>query len=52
MCPGVYMDDILIYSKTAEEHVANLKAVFERLAAMIWHAKEKKYVLFLPDVEF
>ena len=32
-CILVYMDDVLIYFKTAEEHVAHMKAVFERLAA-------------------
>ena len=51
-CVWVNMDDILIYSKTAEEHVAHVKAVFERLAAKNGHVKEKKCVLFLPEVEF
>ena len=46
------MDNILIYSKIAEEHVAHVKAVFVCLAAKNWHVKEKKFVLFLPEVEF
>ena len=48
----VYMDDILIYSKTADDHVAHVKAVFECLATKNWHVKGKKCALLLPEVEF
>ena len=51
-CVLVYMDDILICSKMAEDHVTHVKAVFECLAAKNWHVKEKKCALFLPEVEF
>ena len=39
-CVLVYIDDILIYSKTAEEYVAHIKAVFEHLAAKNYHVKK------------
>ena len=51
-CVLVYMDDILIYSKMADDHVAHVKAVFDCLAANNWHVKENKCALFLPEVEF
>ena len=51
-CVLVYMNDILIYSKMADDHVAHVKAVFERLVAKNWHIKEKKCTLFLLEVEF
>ena len=51
-CVLVCMDDILIYSKMADDHVVHVKAVFERLAAKNWHIKEKKCALFLPGVKF
>ena len=51
-CVLVYMDDILIYSKTASEHRDHVKQVFARLNAKGWHVKQKKCALFLPAVEF
>ena len=51
-CVLVYIDDTLIYSKTAEDHVTHVKAVFERLVAKNWHIKENRCALFLPEVEF
>ena len=50
-CVLVYMDDILIYSKMADDHVAFVKAVFEYLVTKNWHVNEKKCVLFLHEVE-
>ena len=32
-CVLVYMDDILIYSQTGDDHVAHMKVVFECLAS-------------------
>ena len=52
VCVLVYMDDILIYSKSAEQHVAHVKQVFARLSAKGWHCKQSKCALFLPSVEF
>ena len=38
-CVLAYMDDILIYSKMAGDHVVHVKAVFECLASKNWHVK-------------
>ena len=51
-CVLVHMDDILIYSKTADDHVVHVKAVLDCLAAKNWHVKKKKCALFLPKVGF
>ena len=48
----LYIDNILIYPKMAEDHVAHIKAVFECIAAKNWHVKEEKCVLFLPEAVF
>ena len=47
-----YLDDILIFSKTKEEHFTALNKVFSRLAKFKLVLKESKYALFLNSVTF
>ena len=48
----VYLDDVLIYSRTIEEHKVLLKKVFEILQKNKLFVKESKCSLFLESVEF
>ena len=48
----VYIDDILIYSKTYEEHLEHLEKVFERLREANLMIKLKKCKFCMPNVEF
>ena len=48
----VYLDDILIFTKTEEEHRQILAEVFRHLAHYSLYVKEKKCALFLSQVEF
>ena len=52
VCVLIYMDDILIFSKSAEEHHQHVRQVFECLNERKWHVKQKKCALFLEEVEF
>ena len=51
-CILVYMNNILIYSKTTAEHCTHVNQVFAHLNVKGWHIKLKKCELFLPAVEF
>ena len=51
-CVLVYMDNILIFSKSAQEHWRHVMQVFKKLNAYNWHVKSKKCALSLPEVEF
>ena len=48
----VYLDDVLIYSRTLEEHRKLLRAVFAKLKEFKLYIKESKYYLLMASVEF
>jgi len=48
----VYLDDILIYSNSTEEHRQYLRLVLEALRATKLFAKPKKYVFDQLEIEF
>ena len=48
----VFIDDILVYSKSAEEHEQHLRVVMERLRAHQLYAKFSKCEFWLQEVAF
>src|SRR6266542_3399266 len=48
----VYIDDLLIYSKTFEEHLEHIRKVFEKLREANLMVKLKKCKFCMPNVEF
>jgi hypothetical protein len=48
----VYLDNILIYSDTREQHVRDLRAVLERLRKFTLYASFKKCKFFTDTIEF
>lgn len=48
----VYLDDILVYSKSLDEHVAHLRAVLTKLREAGLYAKESKCTFAAKEVEY
>ncbi|MCG8047960.1 MAG: reverse transcriptase domain-containing protein, partial [Candidatus Thiodiazotropha endolucinida] len=48
----IYLDDIIVYSKTFEEHLENLREVFQRLQEANLKLNPKKCCLFRTEVSF
>lgn len=48
----IYLDDILVYSRTPEEHLRHVRLVLERLRAAKLFAKKEKCTFAAAEVEF
>ena len=48
----IYLDDIIIFSKTPEEHIKRLKGVFEKLAQAGLKLKPRKCELFKTKIAY
>ena len=48
----VYLDDILIYSKDADEHTKYLRLVLDRLRTYALYTNQKKYYFYTDSIEF
>ncbi|CAL9733436.1 unnamed protein product [Monosporozyma servazzii] len=48
----VYLDDILIYSKSEEDHWKHIKLVLNKLREHDLHAKKSKSAFFLSEISF
>ena len=48
----VYLDDILIYSRTKEEHLQHIRLVLERLRQQKYYAKLKKCEFMKNELDF
>ena len=48
----VYLDDILVYSKTEEEHVGHVTKVLQALKDVDLRVKLEKYEFYKQEIEF
>ena len=51
-CSVVYIDDILIFSNTEEEHLEHLRRVFAKLVSHAYHVRLQKCEFIKEEVEF
>ena len=51
-CVIIYLDDILVFSQTEEEHAAHLRQVLAILRANKLYSKASKCAFFQNEVEF
>ncbi|MCO5587867.1 hypothetical protein L7F22_041819 [Adiantum nelumboides] len=49
---GVFFDDIIVYSKSLEEHKEHLKAVFQALQEIKLYINRKKSEFFLEEIHY
>ena len=49
---GVFFDDIIVYSKTLEEHKEHLAKVFEELKEHKLYVNSKKSEFFLKEIKY
>lgn len=51
-CVLVFLDDIVVYSRTLDDHVRDVRAVLQRLQDAGLYAKKSKCELFMHEIEF
>jgi hypothetical protein len=51
-CVLVFLDDIVVYSRTLDDHLRDVRAVLQQLAAAGLYAKQSKCDLFMHEIEF
>ena len=47
-----YLDDIIIFCRTAEEHLSHIKQVFEKLQVAKLSMKLSKYHFFSKEIQY
>ena len=47
-----YLDDVVIFGKTFDDHICNLEKVLERFHKFSLKIKPKKYHLFRKEIDF
>ena len=47
-----YLDDIIIFSKTPQEHLSHIRMVFEKLRTANWSMKKSKCNFFSKEIQY